>query len=633
MSESWITPCPIRPAIPAHQLHMPMKVFSLLLAAVTSIATAFAAAERPNILWIVSEDNSYQWIGCYGNPQAQTPRINALAKDGILFEHAYSNAPVCAVARSTLLMGTYAVTMGTQHMRSRHPIPARYRPYVEYLRHAGYYCTNNAKTDYNFEGKDTSWWDESSTKAHYSHRPAGSPFFAVFNLGVSHESSLFENQPGPKRLSPAEIKLPPYVPDLPEMRVDFARYHDRITEMDRQVGVLIDELTKAGLADDTIVIYNADHGGVTPRGKRYLYETGVRIPFVMHIPAKWRNLAPFSPGQRVQEPVSFVDFLPTFLSLAGIPLPANLQGRAFLGSQRQEPASDEMEFLYADRFDELYGMRRGLTDGKWKYMRCFTPYLPAAPYSFYPYNVPSWVAWQKAWKAGKLTGIHRQFWESTQAPEELYDLSKDPWEVHNLANDPAFQGKLVALRERLKRTMRAATDTGLVPEPLFSRVAAGSTVADYVQSSRFNYDGILDLAFAATQRDAKALPKLAGALSSKDPIARYWALCGMAVLGNSAAGEADAIKPLLADPTSINRTAAGLALWEIGDHSLAKRSLLADVAGTSNSWDLLYLLNTLHALNLTRDLPKGWEQGKEGRKDNLDYIHRFALRITKETVN
>lgn len=609
-----------------------MKKLLLCLVLTASFVTAHAAVDRPNILWIVSEDNSFQWIRCYGNTQAQTPRIDALARDGLLFEHAYSNAPVCAVARSTLLMGTYAVTMGTQHMRSRHAIPQRYRPYVEYLRHAGYYCTNNAKTDYNFAGNDDAWWDESSTKAHYSHRPEGSPFFAVFNLGVSHESSLFPNQPGPKRLSPSEVILPPYVPDLPEMRSDFARYYDRITEMDRQVGVLVDELTKAGLADDTIILYNGDHGGVTPRGKRYLYETGVRIPFVVHVPAKWRKLAPFAPGQRVDEPVSFVDFLPTFLSLTGIPLPANLQGRAFLGAQRQEPAGDEMEFLYADRFDELYGMRRGLTDGKWKYMRCFTPYLPAAPYSFYPYNVPSWVAWKAAWKAGKLTGIHRDIWESTQPPEELYDLSKDPWEIHNLASDPAHRGKLVELRQRLKSTMKAATDTGLVPEPLFSRVAEGSTVADFVQSSRFNYDEILNLAFTATQRNPKALPKLNAALSSPDPIARYWALCGMTVLGKSAAGEVDAVEPLLKDPVSVDRTMAGLAVWKMGRQDLAKKSLLSSVAGTSDPWDLQYLLNALYALNLTRDLPAGWEKGKEGRKDNLDYIHRFAQRIAKEAA-
>ena len=210
-----------------------MKTLLLLLALIVPLF----AQEKPNIVWIVSEDNSSHWIGCYGNEQAQTPRIDQLAKEGVLFEHAYSNAPVCAVARATILTGTYSPTLGTQHMRSRHKIPKKYRPNVEYLRAAGYYCTNASKTDYNFEGKDGSYWDESSRKAHYKNRPKGKPFFAIFNLGVCHESSLFKKGAAePKRLKPAEIDLPPYLPDLPEIRKDYARYHDRITQMDGQVG-------------------------------------------------------------------------------------------------------------------------------------------------------------------------------------------------------------------------------------------------------------------------------------------------------------------------------------------------------------------------------------------------------------
>lgn len=587
---------------------------------------ALVAADRPNVLWIVSEDNSYQWIRCYGNPQAQTPRIDALAKDGILFERAYSNAPVCAVARSTLLMGMYAVTMGTQHMRSRYPIPERYRPYVEYLRHAGYYCTNNAKTDYNIAGNDNAWWDESSAKAHYSHRPAGAPFFAVFNILLTHESQLFAHQPGPKRLAPADIQLPPYVPDLPEMRSDFARYHDRVTAMDKRVGELVDELAKAGLADDTIVIYNSDHGGVTPRGKRYLEETGVRVPLVVRVPAKWRHLVPFAPGSRVDEPVSFVDFLPTFLSLTGITIPDYLQGRAFLGSQRKEPAKDEMEFLFADRFDEVYGLRRGLTNGRWKYLRRFTPLLPAAPYSFYAYGVPSWAAWEKAWKDGKLSGYHRDIWESRHDTEELYDLTQDPWEMHNLAHDANYRDKLLALRSRLQTTMGAAHDAGIVPEPLFGLLRGKGALADVLQSSSFGYDRVLEIAFAASQRDLQQLPKLQAALTADNPVTRYWAICGFSILGKSAADQSGLLEPLLKDPVSVNRSAAAFALWHLGRTDLAKTSLLAAVP-TTTSWDLLYLLNTLKALDLVKDLPPGWEQGKTGDGGNTDYIRRFSDRL------
>ncbi len=307
------------------------------LLAFLALCSALFAQEKPNILWIVSEDNSSHWIGCYGNDQARTPNIDKLASEGVLFEHAYSNAPVCAVARATILTGVYAPTMGTQHMRSRNPIPAKYKPNVSYLRAAGYYCTNNAKTDYNFKGNDNSYWDESSGKAHYKNRPEGKPFFAIFNLGASHESSLFKDKAAePKRLTPEEIDLPPYLPDLPEIRKDYARYHDRITEMDGQVGKILAELEKDGLAENTVVIYTSDHGGILPRGKRYLEETGVKIPFIVRVPEKLETLSPFTPGQRAEEPVSFIDMSPTFLSLAGVGKPDQMQGRAILGNDRAD---------------------------------------------------------------------------------------------------------------------------------------------------------------------------------------------------------------------------------------------------------------------------------------------------------
>ena len=475
-------------------------------------------------------------------------------------------------------------------------------------------------------------WNECSKSAHYKNRTAGAPFFAVFNLETTHESSLFAKAPvEPQRLKPEEIKLPPYVPDLPAMRKDFARYHDRITTMDAQVGALIDELEKQGLADDTIVIYTSDHGGVTPRGKRYLYETGTKIPFVVRVPEKWKALCKFQPGQRVDEPVSFVDFSPTFLSLAGIDTPPQMAGHAFLGPKRVEPAADEMEFLYADRFDEIYGMRRGLTDGKWKYIRCFTPHLPAAPYSFYPAGQPAWQAWQKAWKEGKLTGAFKSIWETPQPTEELYDLANDPWEIHNLAADPAHAEKLSALRQRLRDTMKKATDTGLVPEPLFAALGGQSTIADFVQGGRFDIDEALNLAFAASRRDPSEIPALKRALTSESPVARYWGVTGLMILGEQAAAEADAVAPLLGDGESVNRTVAAEALWKFGKKDIARTALVAEVVKDTDPSSLLYLLNTLRRLDLLKELPADWAKSKAGNKGANDYINRFAERTAGES--
>jgi arylsulfatase A-like enzyme len=587
------------------------------------------AQEKPNILWITSEDNASHWIGCYGNRQSQTPRIDALAKEGFLFEHAFSNAPVCAVARATILMGAYSPTMGTQHMRSRHAIPKTYRPNVEYLRAAGYFCTNNDKTDYNFKGNDNSYWDESSRKAHYKNRPEGAPFYAVFNITTSHESSLFDDKPAePKRLKPEEIDLPPYLPDLPEIRKDMARYHDRITDMDTQVGQVLDDLEKAGLADNTIVIYCSDHGGILPRGKRYLENTGVKVPFIVRVPEKFQNLSPFKPGGRVAEPISFVDISATLLSLAGIEKPAQMQGRPFLGTKRVEPAADEMEFLYADRFDELYGLRRGLTDGKWKYIRNFNPDFPTAPYSFYQFGQPGWVAFEKAWQDGKLTGIHKALWEAPGTSEQLYDLSADPWETNNLAADPAHAEKLAALREKLKATMKEVKDTGLVPEPLFSKLGK-PTIAAYVGSEEFDIGKTTDLAFTATEMDAENLPSLKEAITSTKPTERYWGIVGLRLLGEKATSEADSLLPLLKDQHAGIRTAAAQALYSMGKKDIAAESLIADVTSEMDSPSLLNLLNTIRRLDLLDRLPEGWAKGRNMGQGGENYIQRFSKR-TKE---
>ena len=530
---------------------------------------AAPAAEKPNILWITSEDNASHWLGCYGNKQASTPRLDSLAASGLRFTRAYSNAPVCAVARSTILNGAYAVTQGTQHMRSRHEIPASYKPHASYLRSLGYYCTNNAKTDYNFKGDDRAIWDECSGKAHYKNRPEGKPFFAIFNLTVSHESNLFpavirKNRkqghiPQKPRLDPASVTIPPCQPDLPEFRSDAAIYHDCVSAMDRQVGKLLDELKERGLADDTIVFYYADHGGAMARGKRYLEDSGVRVPMIVHIPEKWRHLSPFKPGQAVDEPVAFVDLAPTLLSLCGIETPEQMQGRAFLGKHRAKPR--DVEFLFADRFDETEGMRRGITDGRFKYIRCFSPHLTAAPYSSYALGQASWTAWQKAAQDGTLTGYHRDLWQAPRPVEMLFDLNADPWEIHNLASSPEHAERLAAMRDRLKRMMIETRDTGVVPEKMWPEFTNGSTIHDFVASAAFDHAKTVELAFLATS--SEFAPALTEALSSPSPVHRYWAAMACLFHGKKAAAAATKLKPLLEDPSEVVRDAATKALTAI----------------------------------------------------------------------
>jgi N-sulfoglucosamine sulfohydrolase len=479
---------------------------SLLAAAALLFPFSAIAAERPNILWITSEDNAAHWLGCYGNDQASTPRLDRLAGEGIRFTRAYANGPVCAVARSTILMGAYATTMGTQHMRSRYPMAAEFKPYVTLLREAGYYCTNNSKTDYNFKGNDAELWDECSGKAHYRNRPPGKPFMAVFNITVTHESQLFpanvkKNRragviPESPRVEPSMVKLPPSQPDLPEMRTDAAIYHDCVSAMDKRVGELLDELAKAGLAENTIVFYYSDHGGAMARGKRFLEDSGVRVPMLVRVPEKWSQLSAWKAGSAVDEPVAFVDLAPTVLSIAGVKAPPSMQGRAFVGKDRGQPR--DVEFLFGDRFDENPGMRRAITDGKYKYIRCFTPHLPATPYCEYPLGQPSWRAWKQAAAAGTVTGYHRELWQLPRPVEYLYDLESDPWEIRNLAGDPSHAIALEAMRARLKDLMITTKDTGVVPESLWKELADSSTIRKFVLDAGETHRRWVELAFLAT---------------------------------------------------------------------------------------------------------------------------------------
>ena len=321
------------------QLKNRSRQFWPLIAMVCLVATKVTAAgdppeqDRPNIMWVTSEDNSHHWIGCYGNKNAKTPNIDKLAESGIRYKHAYSNAAVCAVARNTLILGRYACGTGTHNMRSRYPVPTNFKTYPSFLREAGYYCVNRQKTDYNFKSNDKSHWDECSGKAHWKNRKKGQPFFAVFNTTISHESCLFAPKierakkqgmiPRTPSRDPSSVKLPPHYPDTPEIRSDWVTYMDIITAMDKQVGKWLKELDNAGVRENTIVFYYSDHGGILPRAKRYINDTGTHVPLIVSFPKKWQHLAPSAAGTVSDRQVSFIDLPPTAFSLAGVEIPNN----------------------------------------------------------------------------------------------------------------------------------------------------------------------------------------------------------------------------------------------------------------------------------------------------------------------
>ena len=555
----------------------------LAVAAPGVLHGAAPSADRPNILWITSEDNS-PYLGCYGDPLAQTPNLDRLAVEGVRFTHAYANAPVCSAARATLITGMYGISLGIFHHRSGHPVPDTIKPYPEYLREIGYYCTNNSKKDYNFKN-DKNAWDESSNKAHYRKRKPGQPFFSIFNVGESHESRVFppgvekkrksgEYPPEP-RVHPDRIELPPYHPDLPEIRLEWADYYDAMTAMDAKVGELLEELESEGLAEDTIVFYYADHGGALARGKRFVYDSGTRVPMMIRFPKKWRHLAPVKSGQTWDRMVGFVDFPATLLSLTGVPVPKHMDGRAFLGEQNTEPRKHIL--IYRGRMDSRYDMVRAIRDKRYRYIKNYAPYRPyGQPYT-YAENSRITPAWRKAYREGKCDAAQSAYWE-LKPGEELYDLENDPHEVRNLAADPAQAKRLEKMRGILHKEIMDARDVGFIPESMYAELAGeGGTVHAYAQSSAYDLERVKAVADKATSRDAAHLKDLVKAMGDDDPLVRYWGAIGAVVLKEKAAPAKRRLKRLLKDDNSNVRIAAAEALGYLGEAGLAVQALGAEL--------------------------------------------------------
>ena len=432
-----------------------------------------AAPERPNVLWLTVEDMS-PWLACYGDSTVPTPNLDRLAGESLRFAHAFATSPVCAPARSTLITGMYATRIGTLHMRTGNPsaaalerdpeayagipsyegVPPDFvRCFPEVLRGAGYYCTNNAKTDYQFRAPATVW-DASGGKAHWRDRPEGRPFFAVFNHGGTHESQAFPTaRRRPAAIQAEAVSVPPIYPDTAAVRDALARTYNNIAAMDAWVGERLAELEQAGLAETTVVFFFSDHGVGLPRGKRSPYDLGLRVPLLIRFP-DGRGA-----GTVEERVVSFVDFGPTVLSLAGIEPDGRLDGRPFLGPHRRPGTG--LAFAHADRFDAVYDRARSVSDGTLRYVRNLDTQLPHLIENAYRRNLPM-MADLDALGAEAASSARWQMASTERPEEELYDARSDPWEVHNLAGDPDRREDLERLRAALEAWMEATGDLGRV---------------------------------------------------------------------------------------------------------------------------------------------------------------------------
>ena len=502
-------------------MFMPMRLF-IILFSIMKMAVWANAAQQPNFVWIISEDNSIHYLDHFFPGGADTPNIKKMAKHGITYDNAFSNAPVCSVARSTLISGCYAPRIGTQYHRktSMAPMPEGVRMFPSYLRDKGYYTTNRSKTDYNaVPGKGV--WDESSGKAHWRKRNEGQPFFHKASYATSHESSLHFTDRAmksqPTKHDPDSVRLAPYHPDTPTFRYTHARYLDNLVKIDDIVGKVIDELERDNLLEDTFVFYFGDHGGVLPRSKGYAYESGLHIPLVVRVPKNFSHLVKFESGHREKGFVEFVDFGPTILNLAGAEIPDGINGRPFLG---QGARTRNYTFNYADRFDEKYDFVRWMRKGKYSYQRNFQPFNFDALQNDYRYRQLAFEEWRQLYQKGKLNAVQRQFFE-TRPAEALYDVEVDPHETRNLASDPSYTKVLDEMRELMSSELREINDLSFFPEPIMLKEAMKNPVK-YGKGKSDHINKLVGIADLQLRPYKEVQDQIKEALISDDSWSRYW---------------------------------------------------------------------------------------------------------------
>ena len=445
-----------------------MRLFLTLVLAAAAPG-GLTAAERPNIVFITCEDISPN-LGCIGDPDAITPNLDRFAAQGARFTRAFTHAPVCAPSRSGIITGMYPTTMGSHHMRSK--LTKTPPLFTDYLRKAGYtVCWPTGpggigKTDFNFD-VPKGWVDVTAdwTKKPEVLKP---PFVAVYNITVTHESQArathFQYARNTARLKPAErrdpakVKLPPYYPDTVPVRDCVATYHDNITAMDYAVGDVLKVLDDNKLADNTVVVFYGDHGAGLSRAKRWPYDSGLRVPFLVRWPGQVK------PGSVRDDLVCFLDLAPTVLSLAGAEVPAHMQGRVMLGEKTT--LAPQYVFAARDRMDETHDRVRSVRGDRYRYVRNFHPELPYMQYINYMDEMPIMREWRRLAFEGRLNKTQMLFMSREKPREELYDLETDPYEINNLADAESvlIQKVRKEMSDALDKWIVDTKDLGEVPE-------------------------------------------------------------------------------------------------------------------------------------------------------------------------
>lgn len=518
-----------------------MKHFSLFLActAACGIYSLEASAannkkkERPNILWVTFEDTSSYEFGCYGNKDVHTPNADSLAAHGIQFMNAWSVAPQSSPARSSLITGCYAPTYGMDVHPVSYDTPADIF-FPQRLREAGYYCTNNSKTHYNSTNNNKACWDECTKTASYNSPKRGKdqPFFAVFNTVTSHMGRVRTFHTDGRRDYTKEgiytelLTLPSYVPDLPEVRSDYAGHLEAVQDVDTWLGFFLKDLKDKGLDDNTIIFFFSDHGGCVPRGKGYLYESGLKVPLIAYFPEKWKHLANGKLGKD-NSLVNFTDLGPTVLSLAGVKPTKNMQGKAIFG---EYASKEERKVQFAFAANQLHHFMpvRAVTDGHIKYMRSYIPYRQFALRNYYQWGMPSNKAWDKLVLGNHNTNPDWALTFDAHPAEMLFDLDKDPGELHDLSSSPEYAEVLAKMRNELSNHIRSTHDLGF----FLPTSRTGHVLYDVVRKEKYPMEELYKLVEAAGIGDIASLPLFEKAIASSHRDMRFWGAVGYAELAH-----------------------------------------------------------------------------------------------------
>jgi N-sulfoglucosamine sulfohydrolase len=430
--------------------------------------------KKPNILVIVAEDLSPH-LGCYGDPLVKTPNLDHIASEGVRYTNMFTTAGVCAPSRSALITGMYQTSIGTHHMRTSdfifpnaagnseinngysRVLPPKVKCFSEYLRAEGYFCSNNNKTDYQFDAPLTAW-DENDKHAHWRNRmDVNKPFFSIFNFNVTHESQLWNRIKEPIEVDPLKVLVPPYYHDSPKIRMGIARFLSNVNELDRQIGKLLNQLVEDSLLDNTIIIFYSDHGDGLPYVKREILNRGIQVPFIIRYPQKEKA------GLIDSNLHSFIDIAPSILSVANIPIPKYFQGTPFFGINGPGVIRKYV-FAARDRLDNEYDRVRSVRDTRFQYLRNFYPELPYYMNITYRLRQPMMKEMIDLRDSGKLTPLEMRWFQPKEGTEELYDLEKDPYQFNNLAKKKEYQYKLRELSNAMNNWIKKFDFWGDMPE-------------------------------------------------------------------------------------------------------------------------------------------------------------------------